>query len=255
MQLDGYAGPTSIEEAYRLYQQEQGSVLLGGCTFLNRIGKAAGTGIDLSGLGLDVISQTKDTLKIGAGVTFSQLERECGAHFGGVLKKALPALGAPLKNIITVGGTIGARLGMSDLLTLLLALRAEAVLHANGTMPLESYLASPPKRDIITAVHVPLFVTRAAFTSFRNASSAPPILHVAVGEVHGTLAVAVGARPGVAKLSPKAAAYMLGGGTAREAGRAAAMELEFKNDMNASGEYRALLCETLVERTLQEAGL
>lgn len=255
MKFEHYIHPSTLQEAYELYRQEPNSVLLGGCTLLNRRNKAASLGIDITDLGLDEISEKDGMLLIGACVTYTQLEGACSGYFDGIFKKAIPALGAPLKNIITIGGTVAARLGMSDLLTALLALNADVCLCEHEIISLEDYLSAPSKRHIITAVSIPLCISRAAFTSFRNASSGPPALHVAVGKREKDIRIAVGGRPSVAERSKGAEACIFLGGTPVESGKIAAAELKLGSDLHASGEYRKLLCETLVERALLEVGL
>jgi len=255
MKLAGYARPSSLAEAYALYRDTPGSVLLGGCTLLNRREGTAALGIDLCDLGIGGVYERDGALFLGAMATFSDAEHACAPYWNGTLPKAIPALGAPLKNIITLGGTVAGRLGMSDLLTALLALDARVHLFAGGILPLETYLAGPPLRDIVTGVSVRPDIPKASFLAMRNARAGPPLLHAAVAAGDFGLRVAIGARPGRARLCPRASECAVRGGSPREAARLAAEETLLGNDMHATGEYRRMLCETLVERALLEAGL
>lgn len=256
MMIARYIRPKTLREVNELLQSERESVLLGGCTLLRRMPRAASLGIELGGLGLEAITRENGVLHIGAMATLRDVETTCAGLFDGAfVKAAMPIGGVSLRNVITVGGTVAGRLGMSDLLTLLLALDAAVELYGEGRMPLEEYLRRPAHRRIITGVSVHLNVSRAAFHALRNASVGQPLLHAAVARTDKSLRVAVGARPAVAALSLSAAQCIARGGTAKEAGHAAAEELSFADDIRASRAYRRELCGVLVERALEEVGL
>ena len=66
--------PSSLEEAYQALTAARNNTVLGGCMWLRLGRRAIGTAIDLSALGLDRITDTGDTIEIGAMVSLRQLE-------------------------------------------------------------------------------------------------------------------------------------------------------------------------------------
>nr|WP_272508953.1 hypothetical protein [Clostridium ganghwense] len=97
---------------------------------------------------------------------------------------------------------------------------------------------------------------KASFQSVRNTSTDFAILNAAVSNVGGDLKISVGARPGVAQLAEKAMEFLksseLNEETAVKAGKIAAEELKFGNDIRGSLEYRTELCKALVKRAIME---
>jgi CO/xanthine dehydrogenase FAD-binding subunit len=83
------------------------------------------------------------------------------------------------------------------------------------------------------------------------------ILVAAAAFAGGSWRVAVGARPGAARLSglrpPLWAAMPARRGGIAEAAKACAADLDFGDDQRASSEYRRGICPVLVRRALEEA--
>lgn len=251
-----YVCPSTLEEAYEILRSHPGSVLLGGCTLLCRNTRTSPLGIDLGGLGLNQITKTGTDLILGASVSLREMETSCGDLFDGALCRAVSSLGGiPLRNVITVGGTVASRFGTSDLLTVLLALDTRLQFYHSGLYTLEEYLDMPPLRDILTEIHIPLGCSRIAFQSMRNACTDYALLNVAAADTACGLRIAVGARPMAAALSEAAADCVRRGGTPAQAAEAAAAELKFADNHRAGGAYRRELCRVLVERALKEAGI
>lgn len=251
-----YVSPSTLAEAYEALRSHPGSVLLGGCTLLRRNTRTSPLGIDLSGLGLNRITKTKTDLILGASVSLREMETSCGDLFDGTLRRAVSALGGvPLRNVITVGGTVASRFGTSDLLTVLLALDARLQFYHSGLCTLEEYLVMPPLRDILTEICIPMNCSRIGFQSMRGACTDYALLNVAAADTACGLRIAVGARPKAAALSKAAADCIRRGGTPAQAAEAAAAELQFADNHRASGAYRRELCQVLVERALKGAGI
>ena len=83
------------------------------------------TAIDLSGLGLDQISETEDEFVIGCMATLRDLEVHPGlnAYTDGAVKQSVcHIVGVQFRNCATVGGSIYGRFGFSDVLTMFLGL-------------------------------------------------------------------------------------------------------------------------------------
>lgn len=252
--------PDTLEEAYQALVHRRNNAVLGGCTFLRLGSRKIGTAIDLSTLGLRYIHEREGMLEIGAMATLRDLELQpCAAQFAdGVLADALrPIIGVQFRNVATVGASVFSRYGFSDLITALLALETEVELYRGGRMPLETFLASPLERDILTKVIVNLSPRRGAYRTLRNAASDFPVLSVAASCGETGWRIAVGARPHCAALAKQAADFLnqattIGAPEIQTAAELAATELSFGRNMRGSAEYRQDVCRTLAARAIEE---
>ena len=73
LKIKEYVKAESLEEAYKL-NQKKSSCVLGGMIWLKMGNRNVGTAIDLSGLGLDEIEETKEEFRIGCMVSLHSLE-------------------------------------------------------------------------------------------------------------------------------------------------------------------------------------
>ena len=85
---EDYVKVDSLSEAYELCQKRS-SLVVGGMVWLKMTSVTKRTIVDLSGLGLDKIEETKEEFRIGAMCTLRQLETDQGLdqYFGGVFKE------------------------------------------------------------------------------------------------------------------------------------------------------------------------
>ena len=84
--------------------------------------------IDLSGLGLRYIEEDDAEFRIGAMATQRDVEayEPFQTFANGAFPKAVKdILGVQFRNMATMGGSVAARFGFSDIIPLLLALQAE----------------------------------------------------------------------------------------------------------------------------------
>lgn len=253
------AQPRSLGEAYRLLTARKNNAILGGCAFLRLGSQAIGTAIDLGQCQLDYIEETPAEIRIGALTTFRALETSpvLQTYANGVVSRAVGnVLGVQFRHIVTIGASVFSRYGFSDLLPPLLALEAEVELYQAGRLTLEAFLHSPPARDILTQVILKQGTCRASYQHLRKSCCDFPLLNAAVSEREGAWRVAVGARPGPARLARQAAAVLAAGGASaaavEEAAQTAAAELAFESNGSASAAYRETLCRTLVRRAILE---
>lgn len=244
--LRQYAQPDSLEEAYRLLTAARNNVILGGCMWV-RLGKRAyGTGIDLSLLGLDQITETDSTIEIGAMVSLRQVETSAllQEYFGSLFTDAVSGIvGTQFRNTATMGGSIYGRFGFSDVLTACLALPAQIKLYHAGIVSIEGFAEMPYEKDIVEAIILPKQKISAAYQHLRYQATDFPILTCAVGKQGDTYRIAIGARPQRANLS-----YI---GTQPDAAQITA-GLKFGSNMRASEEYRRAVCPVLIERACRE---
>lgn len=135
--------PQSAAEALELLNQEKAAFHGGGTAILR-----AGAGryrhlIDLSGAGLKQFEIKKDTIEIGAQLTYCDVLMNLRDAFSDhILFKALfNASSTPMRNRITLGGSIAANHVWSDITGPLLALGAEVHLegHVSGWHYVEDY--------------------------------------------------------------------------------------------------------------------
>ena len=254
-----YAKPKSIDEAYALLTSDNKASVIGGGAWQRLGSKTISLAIDLSGLDLSFITETEQTLEIGAMTTVGELERYAGLGelFDGVIPKTVSHIvGTQMRNLVTVGGTVYGRFGFSELITSLLVLECDVVLHKNGTMSMKDFLSAGVRKDILTKIILQKKDMRASYHMFRNTSGSLPIMAVAVSKSSGQYKIAVGARPGVANLANEAMTYLNSHEASPEeieqAAIVAAEELSFGKDRKASKEYRQEICKMLIKRAVAE---
>ena len=168
--------PTKIKEAARLIQKN-GIILHGGGTkILEPQPRSSIKGlVDISALGLDYITVTADTVHIGSGVTFADLVTwSRDKNKLAMLSSSLShAASTPLRNRITIGGSIKDFPMWSNLYAPLLALDAkvEIIGERSGIFPLEEYATS----ELIRSKHI---VREIRVTEKKNIRSGMKIFHV-----------------------------------------------------------------------------
>lgn len=150
--------PSTLEEVPELLKKE-GVFVHGGGTALLRSNLARVEGlIDLKTLPLNYCREREGVIEIGAGCTYSQIIevlQKIDSH--NILISALSgAASTPLKNRITLGGSIAFFPVWSDLIGPLLALEAEVTLIGSnkGSFPLVEYLKKREirNRSLITGI-------------------------------------------------------------------------------------------------------
>lgn len=247
-----YRKVESIKEAYELNQKKNNRVIAGG-VWLKMSGRKISTLIDLSGLGLDQITESEEEFTIGCMTTLRALELHKGlfAYTKGALKESLRHIvGVQFRNCATVGGSIFGRFGFSDLLTVFLAMDTEVELYHAGTVPLREFIHMPYDNDILTAIHVKKQPIRICYLSRRNSATDFPVVACAVSRYAGSLHISIGARP--------ARAELLEIGCGAEKGECPPISAEaitdhfvFGDNRRAGAAYRRHVAGVLVTRALQ----
>lgn len=146
---EDYVKVEDLDEAYELCQKRS-SLIVGGMAWLKMSSVTKRVIIDLSGLGLDTIEETDQEFRIGCMCTLRQLETHPGLnqYFNGIFKECTRHIvGVQLRNVATVGGSIYARFGFSDVLTCMMALDSYVELHHGGVIPMAEFAARPVSRD------------------------------------------------------------------------------------------------------------
>ena len=260
MEISTYVRPQSLEEAYSLLADKK-AFLIGGGAWSRMNSRKVELAVDLSSLDLRFIKKSGHTIEIGAMTTARDLETssELNQAFNGLFQNAVAHIvGVQMRNLITVGGTVGGKFGFSDLNTVLLALNARVALYKQGEVDFETYLTGRSDGPaLIEKIIIDTDNVHGAYEGVRIARTDFSILNVCAVRRNSVWRVAVGARPGSARLSAKAAEILgseekPGEELASKAGAAAAEELDFGNDVRGTAEYRTSVCRSLVKRAVQE---
>lgn len=248
--------PTTPEEAYDLAVKNKLAPLLAGGCWL-RLGKRRWPSvIDLSGLPLRYIKETDTEFCIGAMATQGDVERYPAFQDwnGGILITTVQSiLGVQFRNIATMGGSVAARFGFSDILPTLAALKAKVVLYKGGTMGILEYLTYT-ERDVLLEIRIPKATVPVATIALRKSVSDFPFLTGSMRKDETGYHVYIGCRPAQICEAVKAGQILTTGGldAVTAAGEAAAQEVSFQTNSHASATYRAAMAKVLVKRLAQE---
>jgi carbon-monoxide dehydrogenase medium subunit len=267
------AEPGSLAQALSLLNDEGARPLSGG-TALMLMMKAGvfrpARLVSLRKLKLEGIEQAPGgELRIGAMTTLRALERsEVVEKSFPVLKKTLRTLAnVRVRNVATVGGALAHADPHMDLPPLLAALGARATIAGPGgerSLPVEAlyagYLENTLKRDeLITRVEVPaLGKRRAAYLkcTTRCADDWPALgMAVVIDGDEARLVMSAATDKPTRLLS---AENILRGKTSdesaiRQAGEAAAEEVQIESDLHGSAHYKRQLIRVYLARAIREA--
>lgn len=143
-------------------------------------------------------------LRIGAGITYAEIERDPIASWVPALAEAARTVGSPqIRHAATVGGNLGTCSPAGDGLPVLAALNAEVELVSAGgvrTMPFASFMTGPKRTarepgELISAVTVPVVDGWQGYTKVgvRNAMVIATASVALVADAgRGTVAIALG---------------------------------------------------------------
>lgn len=243
--------PASLEEAYELLRLPHHTALAGGTLSQLQAGEPT-VGVELTHLLPSGITRDGCRLRIGAMTALRTLETDPALQTGclSILPASVRHLQGPaLRNLITVGGAVGARFPQSEFLTALLALDAQAVLYRGGTVPLETYLNAPPE-DIVCELLVDREPGQTGFCAVRNSYVDQPILCAAACLREGTWRIAVGTRPFLAEVRTCPASRDI-----REIAADCGASFRMGDDLKATADYRRRICPAIVRRAMEGEGV
>ena len=256
--LSDYHRPATPEAALELLRQPGTMALAGGTSLLATPDSGVQAVVDLQGLSWRAIEARAGHLHVGSLVTLAELEASevvVGAA-GDLLRQAAHHAGPnTLRNAATLGGLIGSRPPVSELLAALLVLGAQVELaEAPGaTLPLEDYLIQAPA-GLVAAVSVPWPAAgTGAAEAIGRTPADMPIVHAAawIGP-GGTRVAAGGVGVHVTRLAGVEAALATTPDDHAAAVTATA-GLEPPADFRGSAEYRRAMIGVLVRRVLAAA--
>ncbi|MCU6761204.1 putative oxidoreductase [uncultured Roseburia sp.] len=255
--IQNYCLAESLKQAYELNQKKKNKIL-GGGVWLKCCDFPIQTAIDLSALGFDQITETKEEFEIGCMVSLRQLELHQGLSrlCSGAVKEALRHIvGTQFRNCATVGGSIAGRFGFSDVITLFLALDAEVELYPTGRMPLSEFVHMQPDERILTKIFVSKNLICAAYLSERNTDTDLPLITCGVALWEKALTVSIGARPAkasVVKITDVDAACLSNREWLYLTIQNVVENLSFGSNRRASKEYRKHVAKVLFLRCCEK---
>lgn len=257
LKIKNYVRAKDLEEAYEL-NQKKGNQIIGGMLWMKMSSAQIQTAIDLSGLGLDHIEETKEAFSIGCMTVLRDLEMHEGLNrlSGGIIRESVKDIvGVQFRNLATVGGSIFGRFGFSDVLTCFMALDTEVELYKGGIVPLEEFAKRKRDNDILVRLIVKKTPGNYIYMTHRNTKTDFPALAVAVSlDIRGARAIA-GARPKRAVCIPlgcECTDKLLGAEYTEEEltflAEETARRIPAESNMRASAEYRSHLAKVLLRR-------
>ena len=257
MKVNEYYRASSLEDAYQKLQASPKNAIVAGGLWMKKMGQSYDSLIDLSKLGLDKISETKDEVIVGSMVSQRDFEDSKIVSFlfaGAPAFAVREVMGVNFRNLATIGGSIMGRYPFSDVITGLLPYDVELEFYPAQKMSLEEYLNYKGKLNaILVAVHIKKVEGKGFFKKVKTTALDFPIVNIAVAKVNKEYRVVVGARPMVAARSYKAMEYLNNGGKDfAKAAELAVEELSFMDNQDASKEYRVDLAKVYVRRGLEE---
>ena len=261
MKVNEYYRASSLEDAYLKLQENPKNVILAGGLWIKKIGQDCNALVDLSTLGLNKISETKDEVIVGSMVTQRDFENSplIRSLFNDSIAFAVrEVMGVNFRNIATVGGSIMGRYPFSDVICGLLPYHVTLEFYPKQTMSLEEYLEYKGKLNaILVSIHIKKEKGRGFFKKVKITALDFPIVNFAVSKVNGKYSIVVGARPMVAALAKKAMEYInslskISELDYKKAAEIAAEELSYLDNKDSSKEYRIDLTKVYVARGLKE---
>ncbi|MFH0794446.1 MAG: FAD binding domain-containing protein [bacterium] len=269
-----YYKPKTLKEAVRLLgDRKRNNVILAGGSFLALTNRSTLEGlVDITGLGLRGIRETKTAFVIGATTTMKDLQesRPLGRFAGGILAAAAANYSTTLvRNTATLGGVLIEATGFADVVAALLAFdtRLRIVGKKERMVSLDEFCAGNPfellGKGIIKEIRVikPKGKVWAGYERLAKTKADISIISVSAsvqktGQKVGVARIVAGGVD-LAPVRFRAAEQIIVEGglderTIAKAAAAAKQECPVTDDLRASGEYRQWMCEVLVRRVLSK---
>jgi CO/xanthine dehydrogenase FAD-binding subunit len=261
--------PTTLDDALAALAEHPGAhVLAGGTDFMVEVNFGHRRPDDVVALGgVDELRRSHidvDTVRLGSGVTCTQLMQAPIADALPALAQAARTVGSPqIRNAATIGGNLGTGSPAGDLLPVLSALDAAVVVRSHGgsrVLSIHEFLVGPKR----TALEPGELVTEAVIArprgpqefmkvGVRNAMVIA-IANLALVVDHGALKVAAGSvGPTVIRARDAERWAEANGGTGAEPGefgRRVAAEVRPIDDHRSTAEYRRHAVEVMAARAL-----
>ncbi len=251
-----YIKPLNIDEALALNKKEN-SLIIGGGAFIKSSKKEYDLIIDCEKLDLSYIKENDKNVFIGAYTTLRELEANklIKELFGGVIFESCSKIcGVQIRNMATIGGTIGGRYGFSDLIPVLILLNSTVIFLNDESISLQEYLKNKKDNKIIKELVITKEHGRGVFKCIKRTALDFSIINMALLKANGEFRVSFGARPGIALRCPRVEEY-LNSNTSIDFEKVEdylSKDISFGSDLKASKEYRETVSIALLKEALEE---
>ena len=250
-----YYRATSLEDAYKKLNENPKNAIVAGGLWMKKTGLHYDTLIDLSDLFLDKITEDKDEIHVGAMVSLRDFEKSpiINKLFSGATAfAAREVMGPAFRNCATIGGSVFGRYPFSDVIAGLLPLDVKVKLYPAKEYSLEEFLNIRGKIDgILEEIIIKKENGKGYFKKVKATALDFPMVNISIVKRNNKHYIAIGSRPMVAALAPKAM-EAADKGNFKEAASLAAEELQYLDSNNISKEYRKDLVRVYVRRGLEE---
>lgn len=250
LNIKNYQRPGTLEEAWDL-MQKSGAKLAAGMMWTRLSGGDIEELIDLQDLGLRYIREDENCFMIGSMSTLRDLETNdsFSSYTCGAAEESLRHIvGVQFRNLATVGGSICGKYGFSDVITLLLPLKATLRFYKSGEMLLSDFLSAKPFKDILIEIRIVKENIKARYCSIRKNFTDFPIINFSMVQAgDDIIRVACGSRPARAELKE----FSIANKTPEALAEEIASAYQTGSNARSSAEYRTHLVKVFAERSLR----
>ena len=251
-----YLKPSTIAEALALNEKEN-SLIIGGGAFIKSSKKEYSVIIDCEYLNLAYIKEDEKNVFIGAYTTLRDVEKNklMRDMFGGIIYDSCSKIcGVQIRNMATVGGTVGGRYGFSDLITALILLNTTVIFLNNESLVLEEYLKNKKDKRIIKELVILKEKGEGNFKCIKRTALDFSIINMSILKINEKFRVAFGARPGIALRCPSVEKYINNNTNIdyEILRNYLKNDISFGSDLKASKEYREEVSIALLKESLEE---
>ncbi|QLY39497.1 FAD-binding protein [Hujiaoplasma nucleasis] len=260
MNINNYVIVDSLEQAYRILIDDKKNMIIGGGAWIKLSVKDVNQLISLDKLSLEYIREDGDYIEIGSMTSLRMIERHplITNLCDGILAKAIAKImGVGIRNLATIGGSIMGKFSFSDILPVLLVLNCDLKFYKRGRITIDEFMNDKSiKDDILISISIKSIHGKSYFKKVSNTPLDFSWVNIAIIK-NQNYSIAVGSRPGIAKLCYKAMAYLnqekdITDQVIDLVLDKAIEELELSGNLRASQEYREVLVRTYLKRGLKQ---
>jgi len=260
MKIQQFETPKTLQEAYELVTSNKDNEVIGGGAWMRLSNKQIETVVSLDLLGLDSITETEDSIIIGAMTTLREVETSeiLKRQFDGLLPHAIKQImGIQIRNIATIGGSVIGKYSFSDILPVLLVMKTTLRFYKQGDVLLEDFMKQKKvEPDILESIIIQKETGQGYFHKVAKTVLDFALLNIAISKTT-EYKIQIGARPGSTKPAIKTCQYLnqcetVDDKAIEQAVQIAMKEISVSTNSKASKEYREDLLRVYVTRGLKE---
>jgi len=260
MEIGKYYAPDSLELAYSLLTESKNNKLIAGGAWqkisLKRVEKL----ISLDKLELDYIKEHNSYYVIGAMTSLRTIEKNENIKLlhSGILNQAISnIMGVSIRNLATIGGSVMGKFAFSDIIGTLLVMDTKLEFYKLGEISIYEFVDMKKiPEDILLNIKIPKKNSLGYFKKVSKTHLDFSIVNIAISREQN-FRIAVGSRPGIAKIAINTANYLNSNTSFTEevldkACDIAIDELDIGSNLRASKDYREVLVRTYLKRGLKQ---